>query len=80
MAASDYSEPISRDMADRLPPSMTGEPTAASLANGQSGWSQEQDGQTISSEDAVRKLQDNVDRGAVYVCLHLKASAWRRMP
>lgn len=56
---------MSEAMAERLPPSMTGEPTPASLVNGQqSGYSQEPDGQAISSQDALQKLQDNVDHGA----------------
>lgn len=67
MSANGAAEPVPRDMADRLPPSMQGEVTAASLVNGQSGAEQEHDGQTISAEDAAQKLQDSADRGAVYV-------------
>lgn len=66
MAAGQGEDPVSRDMAERLPPSMQGEATAASLVN---GGPQEQDGQTISAADAAQKLQDSADHGAVYVPL-----------
>lgn len=59
---------VARDMAEQqLPPSMQGEQTAASLVNqngSNGGWSNEQDGQPISSQEAARKLQDNEDHGA----------------
>lgn len=75
MASSVNGEAVARDMADHLPPSMTGEATAASLVNGSNGQSaagQEQDGQTISAEDAARKLQDNENHGST--CVGFQAS------
>lgn len=60
---------IPRDMAQQLPSSMQGEPTPASLVN-QNGQQQEHDGQTISTQQAVQKLQDNEQHGATWVAPH----------